>query len=343
MAGIDNNVLYGSNLDFSGGFPVSGEINLNGELLVGATVAPFIRPYVPTGTNGLVVTKGPGTIDFTLAAIPNSALANSSVNIIAGTGLTGGGNVSLGGSVTLNASGGGTVTSVSGTANQVAVATGTTTPVISLIGPYTPATYTTHGVLIGEGTSSIVALAAGSAGQVLQSGGASADPVYSTATYPATAGTSGNVLTSDGTNWTSSTPTPVYQVATGTLTNSQIKNLHGTPVQIVAPPGSGKSVVIVLAFGKLSFGSNVFTAGAAQVIGVSYGTSFTIGNLLNNAALTSNSSVVSQSNGAFQNLSYSTANNAAINLYNPIATEITGNAANDNTIPYYVVYYIVTI
>ena len=60
----------------------------------------------------------------------------------------------------------GTVTSVSGTTNQVAVATGTTTPVISLIGPYTPATYTAHGVLIGEGTSSIVALGAGTAGQV---------------------------------------------------------------------------------------------------------------------------------------------------------------------------------
>ena len=80
----------------------------------------------------------------------------------------------------------GTVTSVSGTANQVAVATGTTTPVISLVGPYTPATYTAHGVLIGEGTSSIVALAAGTAGQILQSGGASADPAYSTSTYPAT-------------------------------------------------------------------------------------------------------------------------------------------------------------
>lgn len=80
----------------------------------------------------------------------------------------------------------GTVTSVTGTANQVAVATGTTTPVISLIGPYTPSTYTAHGVLIGEGTSSIVALGAGAAGQILQSGGASADPAYSTSTYPST-------------------------------------------------------------------------------------------------------------------------------------------------------------
>ena len=100
----------------------------------------------------------------------------------------------------------GTVTSVSGTANQVAVATGTTTPVISLIGPYTPATYTAHGVLIGEGTSSIAATATGSAGQILQSGGAAANPAYSTATYPATAGSAGNVLTSDGTNWNSTAP-----------------------------------------------------------------------------------------------------------------------------------------
>lgn len=80
----------------------------------------------------------------------------------------------------------GTVTSVSGTTNQVSVATGTTTPVISLVGPYTPATYTAHGILVGEGTSSIVAMAAGSAGQIVQSGGAAADPVYSTSTYPAT-------------------------------------------------------------------------------------------------------------------------------------------------------------
>ena len=71
----------------------------------------------------------------------------------------------------------GTVTDVTGTANQVAVATGTTTPVISLIGPYTPATYGAHGVLLGEGTSSIVATAVGTTGQVL-TGVTGADPVW---------------------------------------------------------------------------------------------------------------------------------------------------------------------
>lgn len=68
-------------------------------------------------------------------------------------------------------------------------------------------TLTNHGVLIGAATSAITQLAAGSAGQVLQSGGASADPAYSTPTYPSASGTSGKVLVSDGTNNVYSTPT----------------------------------------------------------------------------------------------------------------------------------------
>ena len=68
-------------------------------------------------------------------------------------------------------------------------------------------TLTNHGVLIGAATGNISITAAGSAGQVLQSGGASADPSYSTATYPSSSGSSGNLLTSDGTNWISSAPT----------------------------------------------------------------------------------------------------------------------------------------
>ena len=83
-------------------------------------------------------------------------------------------------------------------------------------------TLTNHGVLIGQATSAISATAAGSAGQVLQSGGASADPSYSTATYPSTAGTSGNILKSDGTNFTSSAPSGVgglVLIQTVTATN----------------------------------------------------------------------------------------------------------------------------
>lgn len=65
-----------------------------------------------------------------------------------------------------------------GTANQISVTGSAATQTFSLIGPYTPATYTTHGVLMGRGTSSIVASAAGTSGQVFTSGGAGADGAY---------------------------------------------------------------------------------------------------------------------------------------------------------------------
>lgn len=93
----------------------------------------------------------------------------------------------------------GNVLSVTGTANQILASPTTGNVVLSLIGPYTPATYTAHGVLIGEGTSSIVATAAGTAGQVLTSGGASADPTWTTATYPSTA-TAGTLIAATATN-----------------------------------------------------------------------------------------------------------------------------------------------
>lgn len=64
-----------------------------------------------------------------------------------------------------------------GTANQIQSTGAASTLTLSLIGPYTPATYTAHGVLIGEGTSSIVATAAGTNGQVL-TGTTGADPAF---------------------------------------------------------------------------------------------------------------------------------------------------------------------
>jgi hypothetical protein len=68
-----------------------------------------------------------------------------------------------------------------GTANQIQSTGASSTLTLSLIGPYTPATYTAHGVLIGEGTSSIVAAAVGTNGQVLL-GSSAADPAFGTLT-----------------------------------------------------------------------------------------------------------------------------------------------------------------
>jgi hypothetical protein len=121
----------------------------------------------------------------------------------------------------------GDVLSVTGTANQILASPTTGAVVLSLIGPYTPATYTAHGVLIGEGTSSIVATAAGTTGQVLTAT-TSADPAFAaigtnsgltahgvviaenTGAFAATAaGTAGQALVSGGASadpvWTTAT------------------------------------------------------------------------------------------------------------------------------------------
>lgn len=88
-------------------------------------------------------------------------------------------------------------------------------------------TLTNHGVLLGQGTSAVVATATGSSGQVLQSGGASADPAYSTATYPATATGTGTILRADGTNWVATT-------ATYPNTVTQANFLYGSATNVVS-------------------------------------------------------------------------------------------------------------
>lgn len=60
-------------------------------------------------------------------------------------------------------------------------------------------TLTNHGVLLGQAASAVTATTAGTAGQVLTSGGASADPAWTTATYPGTV-TSGRMLYASGAN-----------------------------------------------------------------------------------------------------------------------------------------------
>ena len=68
---------------------------------------------------------------------------------------------------------------------------------------------TQYSALVGGASNAITSVGPGTAGQVLQSGGASANPSYSTATYPSTAGTAGNILTSNGTNFVSSSASSV--------------------------------------------------------------------------------------------------------------------------------------
>jgi len=63
----------------------------------------------------------------------------------------------------------------------------------------------TQGDLLYRNGAAWVVLAPGTAGQFLQTGGAAANPSWSTSTFPTTAGTAGNILISNGTNYVAST------------------------------------------------------------------------------------------------------------------------------------------
>ncbi len=233
-----------------------------------------------------------------------------------------------------------------------------------------PATATGTGkVLIADGTNWVASTptypnTSGTAGKVVISDGT--NNVYSTPTFPnasattrkiivsdgtnwtastetwAVPGTSGNLLTSNGTNWTSASPQTI--TITGTLTNSQIKNLHGTPIQAIAAQGVGTFVKVIEFSARLVYGgNNAFTNAGSQPITITYAQVATIGPLMPNSTLvaTANQIVVFQTiatlGGASTNF-----DNVAITFYNSSATEIAGNAANDNTITWSLTYQIKT-
>ena len=99
---------------------------------------------------------------------------------------------------------------------------------------------TNHALQVGAGTSTLTQLGLGTAGQVLRSGGAGADPAYSTATYPATAGTTGNVITSNGTNFDSTAPAASSKITTYTGNNTWTKDARTKVIEVfVLGAGAG--------------------------------------------------------------------------------------------------------
>lgn len=208
---------------------------------------------------------------------------------------------------------------------------------------------TNHAVLVGAGTATITNVGpSATAGQILQSGGASADPSFSIATYPSTAGTATNVLTSDGTNWVSSTaPGGGMLMANGTLTNAQIKALLGTPIQLIAAPGSGKTIVVVNTIGKLNYGgTNAFTDPGAVGIGLTYGTTASNSiqpSLLATSGVTATVNEVTLGPAVTLTAPYTLGNNAAVFANVLGGQNIAGNAANNNTVSWQIQYYIATL
>jgi hypothetical protein len=339
----DESIVYANNVSFDG-TERGGKVTLDGQLLIGSSIAPHIRPALLTSTGSSInITNGHGFINLEAGtSIPTSFITNSGTATPSGTILN-----ELGtGSITISGSGNTTTTALTGLTN--------------------------HAVLVGAGTATITKVGpSATAGQVLQSGGASADPSYSTPTYPsasgtarkilvsdatnnvystetwAVPGTSLNLLQSDGTNWTSAAP--LILTKTVTLTSAQIKAIHGTPVEIIAAPGSGKGIILINAAAKFIYGgTNVFVAAASQTIGLFLNNNTS--SILTGINYITNSAIVGTANlfSPRANISNSVLqaagiyDNVNIAAYNSVATEITGNAANDNSIDIIVTYQIIT-
>lgn len=132
-------------------------------------------------------------------------------------------------------------------------------------------TLTNHGVLIGQGTSAVVATAAGTAGQVLQSGGAAGDPAYSTATYPST--------------------TTINQLLYSS-SNNVVAGLAAGNKSVLTSGATGIPVWTALATdGQLIIGS---TAGVPAAATLTAGTGITITNGSNSISIAANGSVIGQ-------------------------------------------------
>jgi hypothetical protein len=186
----------------------------------------------------------------------------------------------------------GGVLSVTGTANQILASPTTGSVVLSLIGPYTPSTYTAHGVLLGEGTSSIVATAVGTTGQVL-TGSTAANPAFSaigtnsgltahgvliaegTGAFVATAaGSAGQFLVSGGASadptWQTATPqltaTPVAGTSQAMTSNHSYVANNSALTTFTLPTTSAVGDILQIVGSALNTGGWTITYTTGQII-----------------------------------------------------------------------------
>ena len=133
---------------------------------------------------------------------------------------------------------------------------------------------------------------------------------------------------------------------TVTLTSTQVKNLHGTPITLIAAQGAGTVISVLSAVGKLVYGgTTAFVASSAQQIEIYYST--LVSEIA--SAVVSNAGIKATSNnynvGMVGNVSSTTANleNLDVVAYNSSLTEISGDVLNDSTVVIELVYSILEI
>jgi len=82
MPGFNNGVVWADNVRFDGtGYP--GAVTTDGQLLIGSTASPNIKVGIPTGSGGITVTPGSGTlsIGFSPGTVEQFVYSNTSAAI----------------------------------------------------------------------------------------------------------------------------------------------------------------------------------------------------------------------------------------------------------------------
>ena len=240
-----------------GKFDIVGDIDSFTGNIGGAVGADGIGNVNLVGAEGVTVTGTPGTNTLTI----------TTAGVIADQFTTDAGNAFPDGGI-LNVVGGINIST------QAPVADGDTVqidldgivPVAS--GGTGANTLTDHAVLVGAGVAAVTTLGLGTANQVLQSGGAAADPDWSTATYPATS-VQGDVIYSSADNTIEGLAKDAtatrYLANTGATNNpawDQVELTNG--VSGILPVGNGGTGVNTLVANGILIGNG---AGAVNVTG----------------------------------------------------------------------------
>jgi hypothetical protein len=196
------------------------------------------------GLTGGTITKS-GTISIPAAGVTNSMLADSSIKVVAGSGLSGGGTVALGGTVTLtnaSPSSGGTVTSVS-TGAGLTGGTITKTGTISI-----PALGVTNSML-ADSSIKVVAGSGLSGGGTVALGGT----VTLTNAAPGSGGTVTSISTGAGLTGGTITKTGTISIPAGGITNSLLAD---SSIKVLAGSGLSGGGTVALG-GSVTLSGNI--------------------------------------------------------------------------------------
>jgi hypothetical protein len=188
--------------------------------------------YSLPAAQAVIFTASSLTNWYTYGGSPAGSGTGTVTSIAAGTGLTGG-----------------TIT----TSGTIALST----PVSVANGGTGAATLTAHGVLVGEGTSAIVATAVGTSGQLFIGQGASADPSFNTMSGDAT-------ITNAGVLTIANSAVTTAKINAAAVTYAKVQNV-GAHALLGNPTGSGAAPSEITLGTGLAFSGTTLTASAAAV------------------------------------------------------------------------------